>query len=234
MELILVRHAQPAWATAEGRNRNDPDLTERGHAQAALVARRLADTEDDPARGDVDLLVVSPAVRARETAQPIAAALDLEPEVHDWLVELRSPDHWDGRPIEDIREAFETMRASDRDAWRTGFAGGEDFPTFHQRVTHGIDALLARFGIVPAGEPGLWEVPETAPDRIVAVAHGGTNSSLVAHLLGVAPEPWEWLRFSMGHASVAVLQTDPLAGAHLWSLRALGDANHLPLDDRTF
>lgn len=234
MELILVRHAQPAWVSDEGRNRNDPDLTERGRAQAERVARRLADTEDDPARGDVDLLVVSPAVRAQETAAPIATALGLRPEVHDWLVELRSPDDWDGRPIEDIREAFETMRASDRAAWRNGFPGGEDFTTFHRRVTEGIDGLLARFGIVPAAEPGLWEVPDDAPDRVVAVAHGGTNSSLVAHLLGVAAEPWEWLRFTMGHASVAVLETDPLAGAHLWSLRALGDANHLPLDDRTF
>jgi hypothetical protein len=55
----------------------------------------------------------------------------------------------------------------------------------------------------------------------------------IAHLLGAAPEPWEWDRFAMGHASVAVLATTPMAGHHIWSLRALGDANHLPLDDRT-
>jgi hypothetical protein len=37
----------------------------------------------------------------------------------------------------------------------------------------------------------------------------------------------------MGHASVAVLSTVELAGAAIWSLRALGDANHLDLEHRT-
>ena len=83
------------------------------------------------------------------------------------------------------------------------------------------------------GSPALWHVGRRTPGRVVLVAHGGTNSTIVAHLLGLAPEPWEWDRFMMGHASVAVLALAPLAGAHLWSLRALGDANHLDLPDRT-
>jgi broad specificity phosphatase PhoE len=70
-------------------------------------------------------------------------------------------------------------------------------------------------------------------DRIVAVAHGGTNSTIIAHLLGAAPEPWEWDRFAMGHASVALLALTPMAGHHIWSLRSLGDATHLPVVDRT-
>ncbi|MEZ5183458.1 MAG: histidine phosphatase family protein [Acidimicrobiales bacterium] len=233
MELILVRHAQPDWVSPDGRNRNDPGLTALGHGQAALVARRLADTEDAPGRGDVDHLYASHAARAQQTAAPIAEALDLPIDTREDLVELRSPDHWDGVAIEVVRDAFESMRAGDREAWRTGFPGGEDFATFHARVTGAIDALLAEHGIVPAEEPGLWVVPEGAPDRILIVAHGGTNSTLVAHLLGVPSEPWEWLRFTMGHASVAVLAADAIAGANLWSLRALGDANHLPLDQRT-
>lgn len=233
MELILVRHAQPDWVSPDGKNRNDPGLTALGHGQAALVARRLADTEDLPGRGDVDHLYVSPAARARETAAPIAAALDLPPEEQPWLLEIQSPASWEGAPIEQVQRAFDGMRSADREAWRTGFVDGEDFPAFHSRVTEGIDALLATHGVVPAAERGLWEVPATGPDRIVVVAHAGTNSTIVAHLLGVEAEPWEWLRFTMGHASVAVLATDAIAGANLWSLRALGDANHLPLDQRT-
>ena len=38
---------------------------------------------------------------------------------------------------------------------------------------------------------------------------------------------------SISSASVAVLQTTPLAGAAIWSLRGLGDAAHLPRDERT-
>ena len=88
-------------------------------------------------------------------------------------------------------------------------------------------------GIAPTGDHALWDVAADAPDRAVVVAHGGTNSTIVAHLIGVEKEPWDWYRFAMGHASVAVLRTEPLAGAHIWSLRALGDATHLDRADRT-
>lgn len=237
MELILVRHGEPAWVSPDGRNRNDPELTERGHAQARRAATRLADTEDLPGRGDVDRLFVSPAARAQQTAKPIAAALALPMETHGWLVELKSPETWDGAPIEQIQEAFAALAPRPRAQWWEGHEGGESLRAFHERVTTGLRALLGDLGVTPAAE-GLWDVAGPAADgtvdRIVAVAHGGTNSAIIAHLLGAAPEPWEWDRFSMGHASVAVLATTPMAGHHIWSLRSLGDANHLPLDDRTF
>ncbi|MCU1499697.1 MAG: Alpha-ribazole-5-phosphate phosphatase [Acidimicrobiales bacterium] len=238
MELILVRHAQPAWASPEGLGRNDPGLTELGRAQAKRVADRLADTEDLPGRGDVDRLLASPAVRAQETAQPIGAALDLPLETLDWLWELRNPPAWEGAPIEEIERTFATLAGRSRDEWWEGHEGGESLRDFHQRVTTGLRGLLAELGITPTTDPGLWDVavPHLVPavDRVVAVAHGGTNSAIIAHLLGAAPEPWEWDRFSMGHASVAVLATTPMAGAFIWSLRSLGDANHLPVDDRTY
>ena len=112
MELILVRHAQPAWVSPDGKNRNDPPLTALGHAQAALVARRLADTEDAPGRGDVDHLYASHAVRAQQTAAPIAEALDLPVDTRDALVELQVPDDWDGTSIEVVHEAFASMRGN--------------------------------------------------------------------------------------------------------------------------
>lgn len=240
MELILVRHAQPAWVSSAGRNRNDPELTSLGMAQASLVARRLADSEARPGRGDVDLLVSSPARRAQQTATPIGRQLRLEIEVRDWLVELKSPEAWEGAPIEEVQAAFAELVPRTRERWWDGHDGGESLRDFHQRVTTGLRALLAEQGITPAvGDhaAGLWDVAGVAAtgevDRIVLVAHGGTNSAIIAHLLGAAPEPWEWDRFAMGHASVAVLATTPMAGHHIWSLRALGDANHLPLDQRS-
>ena len=93
--------------------------------------------------------------------------------------------------------------------------------------------VLSGLDIVPASTRGLWNVGAAAPERLVAVAHAGTNSTIISHLLGVEPEPWEWDRFALGHASVAVLRTLPMAGSHLWSLRSLGDATHIPVLDRT-
>lgn len=239
MELILVRHGQPAWTTPDGKGRNDPGLTDLGHAQAKQAADRLADTEDLPGRGDVDRLFVSPAVRAQETAAPIAAALGLPVETHEWLWELRNPDRWEGKPIEEIEREFEVLNTRTREEWWGGHEGGETLRDFHTRVTTGIRGLLASLGATPSEVEGLWDVDPASPvgdgtvDRVVAVAHGGTNSTIIAHLLGAAPEPWEWDRFSMGHASVALLVLTPMAGHHIWSLRSLGDANHLAVDDRT-
>ena len=237
MELMLVRHGEPAWVSPDGKNRNDPPLTERGHQQAKLVGDRLADSEDLPGRGDVDRVFVSPAVRAQQTAEPIGLALGLELETHEWLVELKSPDSWDDAPIEEVAESFMALGNSSRAQWWMGHPDGETLLEFHQRVTSGLRALLGELGIVPTADPGLWDVTGAAADgtvdRIVAVAHGGTNSAIISYLLGARPEPWEWDRFTMGHASVALLATTPVAGHHIWSLRALGDANHLAVADRT-
>jgi len=232
MELILVRHGQPAW-TDGVRSYNDPGLTDLGHAQARAVADRLADPAHDPARGPVDRLFVSPAVRAQETAAPIAEALGLPAETLPWLTEIANPPEWEGGSEEDIQAAFAELRGRTREGYWDGLPNGESPRAFARRIIGGVADLLGGFGLTPAAEQGLWDLPPDAPGRVIAVAHGGTNSMVIAHLLNVAPEPWEWERFAMGHASVAVLASVPIAGAHLWSLRALGDANHLPVDERT-
>jgi probable phosphoglycerate mutase len=232
MELVLVRHGEPRWVV-DGRNRNDPKLTERGRAQARRVAERLADSEAEPALGPVDHLLVSPAARAAETSAPIAEALALGPTTLDWLVELGMPDAWDDQPIEVVERAFAAQRTRPREEWWDGLPGAEGLRDFHQRVAGGVEEALAGLGVTRAVELDLWDVADSAPERVVVVAHGGTNSTLVAHLLGVEKEPWDWLRFPMGHASVAVLRTQALAGAAIWSLHALGDASHIELADRT-
>lgn len=239
MELILVRHGEPAWSDENGRARNDPGLTDRGHAQAVAVAGRLAATEHVPEWGDIDRLLVSPAVRAQETAAPIAAALGLAVETLDWMWELRNPPEWEGASAEVVREAYGRIQHADRDVWWKGVPGGEDPRDFQRRVADGIDAFLAGLGIRPAPDDhgGLWDsdgpIDQDDRDRHVLVAHGGTNSVIITHLLGVSHEPWDWVRFTMGHASIAQLDTVSIAGHHTWSLRALGDANHLEVPDRT-
>jgi probable phosphoglycerate mutase len=232
MELVLIRHGEPEWVV-DGHNRNDPVLTARGRAQADRAAARIADPEAEPADGPIDHLLVSPARRAQETAEPIAARTGIAPVTHDWLLELQMPDAWDDSPIEVVQETFAQQRDMPREQWWDGLPGAESLHDFHDRVCRGAEAVLADLGVTPTEEHGLWQVADGAPERVVAVAHGGTNSTLVAHLLGVEKEPWDWERFRMGHASVAVLTTTPLAGADIWSLRGLGDAGHLPRPDRT-
>jgi len=224
MELVLVRHGQPAWADPAGRARNDPGLTPLGRRQAAVLAQRLT----APAAPPINGLVASTAVRARETAAPIAAASGLEPEVHTWLTEIQLPPEWEGTPEEDVGRTLADLRLRERDEWWDGAPGGESFHDFHARVTGGVDGFLADHGVGrhPVEPEHLWMVPEDAP-RLVVVAHAGTNSVLLGHLLGVEPQPWEWERFATDHASVTVLRAVPIAGGHIWSLQYFSDVAHL-------
>jgi broad specificity phosphatase PhoE len=221
MELVLVRHAQPEWA----RDRTaqvDPGLTEVGQRQARLAANRLA--------GEVfDHVLVSTATRARQTAAPLLARLDGTPiDERTWLHEIHMPAAWEGTPSQEVGRVLAEARDRPRDAWWDGLPGGESFRDFHARVTRGLVEELGTRG-VHRDAAGLWHVPEGAP-RLLLVAHAGTNSVVLGHLLGLDPEPWEWERFASDHASLTVLRSTPIAGGHIFSLQRFSDVGHLPGD----
>jgi probable phosphoglycerate mutase len=229
MEILLIRHAQPAWVV-DGIGVNDPGLTELGHDQARLVAGRLG--ED----ATIDELHVSTARRAQETAAPIAEVVAPRAETHEWLHEIRMPAAWDGSPADEIGARMRDARWRSRDAWWNGFdEGGESFRDFHQRIVRGLEAALADRGIVrhPDDPEHLWQVPDD-DRRIVVVAHAGTNSVLLGHLLGLEPQPWEWERFASSHASVTVLRTFRISLGHIFSLRRFSDVSHLAPDQVSY
>ena len=39
----------------------------------------------------------------------------------------------------------------------------------------------------------VWQIAEPGK-RIALIAHAGTNSIVICHLLGLPPTPWEWER----------------------------------------
>jgi broad specificity phosphatase PhoE len=221
MELVLVRHAQPEWA----RDRTaqvDPGLTEVGRRQAHLAADRLA---GEP----FDRVLISTATRARQTASPLLPRLDTTPAAErPWLHEIHMPAAWEGTPSEEVGRVLAEARGRPRDAWWDGLPGGESFRDFHARVTQGLVEELAALGI-HRDAAGLWHVPEGSP-RLLLVAHAGTNSVVLGHLLGLEPEPWEWERFASDHASLTVLRSTRIAGGHIFSLQRFSDVSHLPAD----
>lgn len=220
MDLVLLRHAQPEW-TRDGLSQVDPGLTELGRQQAELTAARL-----DADR--FDALLISTATRSQQTAEPVRARRRTT-STHDraWLHEIRMPGTWEGTPAEEIDRAFAEARTRSREEWWEGMPGGESFHDFHARVTIGLDAELAQVGVIRSEETGLWEVPDDAP-RLLMVAHAGTNSVVLGHLLGFEPQPWEWERFSSNHASLTVLRSTRIGGGHIFSLQSFSDVSHLP------
>jgi broad specificity phosphatase PhoE len=221
MELILVRHGLPDWAP-DTFARNDPHLSDLGNRQSSRVAA-VADRW-----GPIDEIWMSPMHRARETAAPIAASTGLAPVVHAWAHEIRNPDQWEGSPIDEIKNAWiDANLRPISDLW-DGMPGGETFRDFHQRVVIGLEGALAQLGItrLDDGHPHLWNVPDD-DQRVVLVAHGGTNAVVMGYLLGAAPTPWEWDRFESPHTGVARLSTLSIAHGRAFSLRVFGDVSHL-------
>lgn len=218
MELILIRHGQPEWVR-NGLNVDDPRLTDLGERQAVRAGDALADLA-------VDRVLVSPLRRAQQTCAPIAERVGVDPVTLDWLAELRNP-AWDGTD-HDVERIFSDARRRPAEAHWDGLEGGESFRGFHQRVVGGLRDLLAAAGVRPdPTDYPVWEVDEPG-ERVVIVAHAGTNSVILTHLLGVQPVPWEWERFVLHHASISVALAVPIAEHFSFSLLRLSDTRHLP------
>jgi phosphohistidine phosphatase len=86
MRLIVVRHA----AAAPGEPDELRPLTAAGRDTARALGERLRGTE-------IDAVVSSPLLRARETAEPIARVAGVEPETDERLLP--------GATADDVRDA---------------------------------------------------------------------------------------------------------------------------------
>jgi len=224
VEIVLVRHGQPEWVR-DGLNVGNPPLTALGHRQAAKMADALADE-------DFDEVLVSPLLRARQTAEPLFGRLGRDEAVAEWLEEIRDP-IWHGTPAEKAQEAYDEMRSRPVEERWHGLDGGESVRAFTDRIRAGAREFLRRRGVERLdGDLPVFRVAEPGR-RIALVAHAGTNSVTVSYLLGLQPTPWEWERFVIGHTSISRLTAFPVGDAHTFGLTRLSDLEHLDGDERT-
>ena len=224
MEIVLVRHGQPEWVS-NGLNVVNPPLTDLGVQQAELMAEVMA-------REEFDEILVSPLQRARQTAAPLYRAVARPETVDDWLEEIRDP-VWHGTPAEKAQESYDEMRGRPAEQRWEGLDGGESIRDFTDRIHVGLKGFLADRGVtrVDSNLP-LWHMAD--PGRKIAlIAHAGTNSVVISHLLGLEPTPWEWERFVINHASISRLVALEVADAHTFSLTRLSDIEHFAPEQRT-
>lgn len=227
MQVVLIRHAEPEWVR-EGLNVDDPPLTERGQRQAEMLAERLAGEHFDE-------ILVSPLVRTRQTAEPILATLGRDMVIEPWLEEIRNP-VWHGTPAERAEAAWRAEREKTSHERWSGVDGGERVSDFVDRINIGCSLFLEERGVSRANvDLPVWQTSERfrRGHRVALVAHAGTNSVAICHMLGLAPTPWEWERFVIGHASVSVVDTVSLGDGITFGLTKLADAEHLPRTLRT-
>ena len=199
--IVFARHGQ----TAPNRDglvlgRADPELTEEGHRQAARLAAALA---GEP----VAAVVTSPLLRARQTAEAVAAACGggTPVLVDERLVEIDGGT-WEGRPAG-------SLAVADVDRWRAddGTAPeGESLDSLSRRVES--------FCVETLEDDGL----------VVAVSHVSPIKAAAAWALGVdGTVAW---RMFLGLASITRVgrgRTSPV-------LLSFNETGHLhPAEDRT-
>lgn len=224
MEIVLIRHGQPEWVR-DGLAVVDPPLTDLGRRQAELLAKWMLDEHFDE-------ILVSPLVRARQTAAPLLESLGRDEVIDPWLEEIRDP-LWHGSPAEKAAEAYAELRGRRAEERWHGLNGGESMRDFVARIRAGVTDFLAARGVVRTDmDLPVWQIAEPGA-RIALVAHAGTNSVTIAHLLGLEPVPWEWDRFVLGHTSVSRVEALEFDDGFSFGLSKLSNLEHLAPDERT-
>jgi len=153
---LFIRHGETDWNRQQRfQGQIDVPLNALGRAQAARLAERLA---GDPA----DVLVCSDLQRARETAEPLAAAWGAEALAEPAMRE-QAFGVLEGLDVPTIKQRHADLWAQ----WlvhQADFAlpGGESLRQFHRRVIDGVSALAR-------AHPG---------QTVAVVTHGGVLDML--------------------------------------------------------
>jgi probable phosphoglycerate mutase len=159
--VLLVRHGQTATTgTLLPGRAAGLHLADAGRAQAERVAERIAELKN------VAAVYASPLERARETAAPIAAALQLKTRVDKGLLECDFGE-WTGAELKTLMKLPE-WKAVQRYPSGFRFPGGESFTEMQVRMVSAIDRLRA-------AHPGAV---------VVAVSHADPIKAAVAHAMG--------------------------------------------------
>jgi broad specificity phosphatase PhoE len=157
-------------------------LTEKGRAEIAAVAERLAGEE-------IAALYASPLQRTRESAEIVAARLGLPVAFRDDLMELDFGE-WTGA-------TFEAIRADPRwQAWSTQrslatIPGGESMRAVQRRA---VEALI--------------EIAERHPEAsVVVVSHGDVIRAALVFALGMPLDFYG--RIEVAQGSISTLRIEP-------------------------
>jgi len=137
--LRLLRHGETRHTRDKrfsGAGGHDPDLTERGRAQAAAAAAVLA------ARGGVDAVVSSPLSRARQSADVVAEALGLSVVVDDDVVECAFGE-WEGLTFAQVEQTWPQALSAWLGSTSVAPPGGESFDEVERRVRRARDRIVA-------------------------------------------------------------------------------------------
>jgi broad specificity phosphatase PhoE len=198
---LLIRHAlcDPVGISIAGRTAG-VHLNDAGRRQAAALAGRLG-------RLPIAAIRSSPLERAVETAEPLAAALNLHVIEDAGLNEVDFGE-WTGRTLAELDGLPEWRDFNERRS-STRIPGGE---TIAEVVSRSLATLEQVRGS-----------PELTGRLVALVSHGDLLRSLVAHCIGMNPDALH--RIEVAPASVSIL----LSEDGNWRLLLLNSTEEWPI-----
>jgi probable phosphoglycerate mutase len=161
-EILLVRHGETDWNRERRfQGHADPPLNDDGREQARELAERVSGE-------DITAVYTSDLLRARETAEILAAALDAEVVA---LRELREIDvgSWQGLTWPEIEQRHPEGAAR----WHQDGHGWDSGETYEQLG----ERIVAALAEIASNHPG---------QRVLVVGHGGTVRATRAYVEGVS------------------------------------------------
>jgi len=186
VRIIYVRHAESLWnPIGRYQGRLDPELSERGHKQAPLIAQALK-------KYNPTALYSSPLKRTYQTAEYISAETNLPIITDTDIIEIDHGD-WSGLFIEEVKEKYpEMFREWIYEPHKVKFPNGESLIDVYNRVKNFQQKVLQKHD----GE------------TIIAVSHTvPIRASLVAGLDVPLEKFWS---FGCDNASYSILDYDPV------------------------
>lgn len=198
---VFLRHGESIGnVEARWQGQSDYALTEKGRLQARALAERWQ------AEGvKFNLVISSPLVRAKETAETIASHLGVKVQFDPIWME-RNIGEMEGLTAEEVRRRPQPPYSTPYDS--IGGGGEGDWALF-LRAGQALHDLLQR----PAGS-------------YLIVSHGGLLNQLMNAIIGIAPhvDP-SGVRFRFENTAFARVIYYP--HQHRWAIDTLNDRAHL-------
>jgi len=222
LTLVLTRHGLTPRSLPEQHlgQRIDVELSADGRAQARALAVRLAHV-------GFERLVCSPLVRARQTAEIVAAGLrrPVPLAVDERLAEMDYGE-WEGLTYAQIYERDgDRRRAWEADPAGIACPGGESADDVAARARGFLSDLLADHVERHGGD-----TTDTPP--VLAVAHSSLNRILVCVALDIPVREFR-LRFQQGQVNLTTLRFEHGVGPSDARLVLLNDLAHVRPADTT-
>jgi len=200
--LYLIRHGETKW-NREGRYQGwaDIELSEEGHEQASLLAKRFDYL-------NLDAIYSSPLKRAVATAEPIAQKKGLEVILDEHFKEINFGE-WEGHTVAELTQMYgQPYLDFFKDPFQNTMPGEGSFGHVAKRAMAGFAKIMKQH----------------EGQRVAIVSHGGLLRVLLVALLGLDNNMYR----SMWLTNTSITMVDITADGQRF-LMTLNDKAHLEM-----